>query len=219
MEILSNLKLQQIQLDNTNLDYISIFLNQYFTYESPNDLLVEINNIDIINDYYLYYKYKNLIDETPCLNSGYLKYINLTYRANNFNNFHGHPKSLLYGNVWMKIGMNISETCKKRFLTYYKEDIDFIVNLMKNNIDITSYKLSYRPIFDYIEFISYIPNYNIYEFVNGISMIMRYTPVEITINNINSADIFNKNQLYLKTINAIDSKLIIPANTFYKLKL
>ena len=37
MEILSNLKLQQIQLDNTNLDYISIFFNQYFTYESLTD--------------------------------------------------------------------------------------------------------------------------------------------------------------------------------------
>ena len=219
MEILTNLKLEKIYLENTNNDYISKYFNEYFRYESSNDLLVEIYNIDIINDYYLYYKYRNLIDETPCINSGYLKYINLVYNVNDFNKFHGNPKTLLYGNLWFKIGMYITEECKNRFLIYYKNDIDFILSILKNNIDIIQYKLSYKPIIDYIEFISYKPTYNIYEFVNGKSTILRYTPIELIFNNINSADIFDINKLYIKTINSLNSKLIIPEKTFYLLKI
>lgn len=201
MEILKNINI--IKSDDNQSDYIRQYFIDYFNYEYDSDIKVYLGKLTAeITEYTLFVRYKNMIEEKPNIYSGFLKYENLVNKKPTYGLYHSLAKSLiLYPNGWEGIGKYFTDECKQRFKIKYKKEFDFIYGLIKSNIDINKYRISFKPIIDYIELILKNPIINKYSFNKKGETRNKWYTIEEKENQTNyKIKIYDINNLYIKTI-------------------
>lgn len=216
MDILKNIKLKvNDTILNNQTDYIRYYFIDYFGYQYDSDINVYLEPLTAeVNEYTIFLRYRNMIEDKPNIDSGYLKYIWLTEKRSSYGMKYSSAKSLLmYSNGWKSLGMYFTDECKQRFKLNNKKEFDFINGLLKYNIDITPYKVNYKPIIDYIILTLEIPEISKYSFNSkGITRKKWYAIEDKT--NPNSkykVNIYDKTGLYIKTITDI-----IPKGYYYR---
>lgn len=161
MDILNNIdpRYNYITMNNSSKDYIATHFSDYFGYISDSDIDIVLYPITTIDEYNLYVRYRNMIDDKPNINSQYLKYMNLTERKSSYNMKHAMAKSLVYMG-WHELGCYFTQDCKARFKLKNKFVFDYIYSKIQQNDDLQPYAISCRSILDYIMCTLEQPHFN-----------------------------------------------------------
>lgn len=224
MDIISNIKLAYNKTTISNFgDYIKTYFAEYFGYEYDSDIVVNLYTLfENSSEYNLFERYREMIEDQANVNSGYLRYIELTESKSSYGRRHSMAKNLLYQG-WRELGCYFTWECRQRFKAKNKFAFDLIIGRIQNGLDISQYKTSFKSIIEYIEILKETINVNSYSFFNGVTRKFWFALEDVDVRELSSR---YKIKVYLpKSKNSASllfksyTSTYVPKNNFYKLEL
>lgn len=228
MDILGNVVVRSnnIILNNSGGDYVRQYLMEYFGFQYDSDVIVTLYPLtsSSSSEYDLFVRYREMLDDRPTINSGFVKYTNLISGMSTYGKNNSMAKNILYQG-WKELGPYFTNACRDRFKQQNKFAFDIIISLMKNSLPIDKYKISFRPVIDYIQTSLELPWFNDQSFFNGTTRKMWYALEDITLTNLDtskykiilySPKTSTQSRIIFKTYS---NSNVISAGNYYKIAL
>lgn len=223
MDIISNIKLRknEITLGNSG-DYIRKYLSEYFGYQYDSDVIVNLYVLlDPSSEYNMFERYREMLEDHPNINSGYLRYIQLTENRSTYGRVHSMAKNILYQG-WRELGCYFTFECKERFKQVNKYAFDLIMARLSNGLSVSEYRVTFRPIIEYIELTKEKININSYSFFGGISRQTWFALENVDVKEFNGkykVRVYSPKTRVSKSIQFKSyTNSFVPSGNFYKLE-